>query len=70
MVSVRFGLLGLETLDVGERRVLKLDDELLAVVRRDEVHREAQALGLAAVHANGEEVEEEFGRHRPDHVGT
>src|SRR5271157_195575 len=66
----QIGLLSLEALDVGERRVLKLDDELLAVVRRDEVHRETQVFSLAAIHANGEEVEKEFGGHRPDHVGT
>ena len=45
-------------------------EELLAVVRRDEVDREPHALGLAAVHADAEEVEEQLGGHRPDHVGA
>ena len=64
------GVRRLKALDVGQRRVLHLDDEGLAVVRRDEVDGEAQALGLAAVHADAEEVQEQLGRHRPDHVGA
>ena len=35
-----------------------------------EVDREPHALGLAAVHADAEEVEEQLGGHRPDHVGA
>ena len=53
-----------------ERRVLQFDDELLAVVRRDQVDREPHPLRLAAVHADAEEVEEELGGHRADHVGA
>ena len=64
------GLFGLITLDVGERGVLQLDDELLAVVRRDEVDCEPHAFSLAAVHADAQEVEEQFGGHRADHVGA
>ena len=39
----------LESCDVGQRRVLQLDNEFLAVVRRDQVDGEPHALGLAAV---------------------
>ena len=64
------GLLGQEALQVRERGVLELDHELLAVVRRDQVDGEPQPLGLAAVHADAQEVEEQLGRHRADDVGA
>jgi hypothetical protein len=55
------GFFGLITLDVGERGVLQLDDELLAVVRRDEVDCEPHTFSLAAIHTDAQEVEEKFG---------
>ena len=64
------GFLRLETFDVRERGVSQLNDKLFAVVRRDEVDREPHAFSLAAIHADAQEVEEQFGRHRADHVGA
>ena len=57
-------------LDVRQGCVFQLDQELLAVVGRDEVDRESHSLGLAAVHTDGEEVQEQLRRHREDHVGA
>ncbi len=68
--QAQVGLLGQEPGQVGERRVVQLDHELLAVVRRDQVHGELHPLGLAAVHADAQEVEEQLGRHRADDVRT
>lgn len=44
----------LEALDVGQAGARELDEEGLARVGRHEVHGEAQAFGLAAVHADAE----------------
>ena len=60
-----------EAFNIRKRRVRQLYRELLAVVRRDQVHRvRPDAFSLLAVHADADEVEEQLGRHRADHVGT
>jgi hypothetical protein len=56
------GLARKESLDVRERGILQFDDELLAVVRRDQVDCEPHPFRLAAVHADAQEVEEQFAR--------
>ena len=64
------GVIGLEARDIGERGVLNstMNFSPLSGVTRLIVKRMPSA--FAAVHANSEEVEEELGRHRPDHVGA
>ena len=54
----QIGIVGLEPLDIRKRRILQLDQEFLAVVRRDQIDREAHPFGFMTVHANAEEVEE------------
>jgi hypothetical protein len=64
------GVLRLEARDVVERGVLKLDQEFLTVVGGDDVDGEAHPLGLTAVHAYPQEVQEQLGRHGSHHIWT
>ena len=58
---------GKKTRQVRKGGILELDNELLTVVGRDQVHCERHPLRFAAAHPNAEEVENELRAHRPDH---